>query len=195
MLSTRKTPCLSKVESEFVVSSNHGCSDSSDSRSKSLGWSTYTLVGLWETGIGGELDNVATSAVLVEENASSNNLDGFTSSAMSSGHFLVHLGDSSAKGVVSVLLVHVDCTSSGQVTEEDSVVPDASGFLLEDLAGGDDLSLDLSDLVLTLHVIPELGTSNDWVAFKHSHSVQSWVWVSFAGQGTAHDVELSNLNQ
>mgnify|MGYP007086836995 FL=1 len=76
-------------------------------------------------------------------------------SAMSTGHLHVHLGDGTAERHVSVLLVHVDGISTGEVTEDDTVVADSASLLLEDLAGGDDFTLNLADLVLSLHVIPE----------------------------------------
>lgn len=94
---------------------------------------------------------------------------------MSSSHLQVHLGNCTIEGAVSVLLVHVDGTSSSQISQENSVVSDASSLLFEDLAGGDDLSLNLSNLVLALHVIPEFGTSQYGVTLKHTHSVKSWV--------------------
>ena len=112
---------------------------------------------------------------------------------MSSSHLHVHLGDSSAEGGVSVLLVHVNGTGSGQVSQENSDVFDGSGFLLEDLAGGDDFTLNLSDLVLALHVVPELGASQDGIAFENTHSVKLWVWIAFAWESAADNVELSNL--
>jgi len=77
--------------------------------------------------------------------------------AVTTRHLQVHLGDSSAERRVSVLLVHVHSTSAGEVTENDTVVSDGSGLLLKNLAGGDDLTLNLSDLVLPLHMVPELG--------------------------------------
>lgn len=52
---------------------------------------------------------------------------------MSTGHLHVELGDSSAKGSVSVLLVHVDNDGSSQVTNDESVGSDAGCLLLEDL--------------------------------------------------------------
>ena len=54
---------------------------------------------------------------------------------MTTSHLHVHLGDGSAKGSISVLLVHVNGTSAGEVAEDNAVVPDASGLSLEDLAG------------------------------------------------------------
>jgi hypothetical protein len=42
------------------------------------------------------------------------------------------------------------------VSENNAVVLDVIGILLEDLASGNDFALNLADLVLTLHVVPEL---------------------------------------
>ncbi len=90
---------------------------------------------------------------------------------------LTHLGNSASKGGVSVFLVHVDCFSSGQVSEDDTVVLDDTGVLLVDLLNRDDFSLDLSDFVLSLHVVPELGLSKDGVLSENSHSVESRIRV------------------
>ena len=90
---------------------------------------------------------------------------------------LTHLGNSSSKGGVSEFLVHVDCFSSGQVSEDDAVVLDDTSVLLVDFLHRDDLALDLSDFVLSLHVVPELRLSKDWVLAEHSHSVESRVRV------------------
>lgn len=114
---------------------------------------------------------------------------------MSSGHLHVHLGDGSVEGSVSVLLVHVNDIISGQISQENSVVSDGSALLLEDLAGGDDFTLNLSDLVLSLHVVPELGTSQNSVTLENSHSVKLWVWGILSWEGTSHNVELSNLEK
>lgn len=177
-----------------ACSSNHGWSDGPNSDIEALRWSTDTLVGLWEPDVvSSELSNVVASELTVIEHAGSDNLDGFSSGAMSSGHLHIHLRDGSAKSVVSVLLVHVNSSCSSQVSKENAVVSEAGRLLLEDFTGGDDFALDLSDLVLALHVVPELGASNDSVAFEHTHSVKLWVRVSFGGQGTTHNVELSNL--
>ena len=55
---------------------------------------------------------------------------------MSSSQLHVHLGDGSAKSSVSVLFVHVDDDGACQISEHDSVVLDAAGFLFEDLQTG-----------------------------------------------------------
>lgn len=90
---------------------------------------------------------------------------------------LTHLGNSASEGGVSEFLVHVDCFSSGQVSEDNAVVLNDTGVLLVDLLNRDDLTLDLSDLVLSLHVVPELGLSKNWVSSEHSHSVEGGIRV------------------
>lgn len=46
---------------------------------------------------------------------------------------LTHLGNSASEGGVSEFLVHVDCFSSGQVSQNDAVVLDDASVLLVDL--------------------------------------------------------------
>ena len=62
------------------------------------------------------------------------NVNGITSGTVSTGHLTVHLGDSAAKGVCSVFLVHVHDIGSSSVLQDDTVVLDGRGLLLEDLA-------------------------------------------------------------
>ena len=106
---------------------------------------------------------------------------------------LTHLGNSSSESCVSVFLVHVDCFSSGQVSENDSVVLDDASVLLVDLLDRDDFTLDLSDLVLSLHVVPELRLSKDGVLGENSHSVESRVRILLTWETSANNEELSNL--
>ena len=105
----------------------------------------------------------------------------------------VKLTNGAAEGVGSVFLVHVDGVGTGQVSEVDAVVLDVVGILLEDLAGGDDLALDLADLVLALHVVPELRPGEDGVTGEHAHSEELGVRVLLCGKGSAYDVELLDV--
>jgi len=82
----------------------------------------------------------SSDGVLVWLNDSLDNVDGISSGTVSSSHFTVHLGDGSAKSVVSVLLVHVDDTGSSKISKHDSVILDRVGFSLEDLTNRDNLS-------------------------------------------------------
>ena len=119
-----------------------------------------------------ELSNLRTSHVLVFHNGGPDDLDGIESGRMATRHLHVHLGDGTAEGNISVLLVHVDGISAGKVAQEDAVVADGADLLLEDLGRGDDLTLDLANLVLSLHVVPELGASKNGIAGENTHAVK-----------------------
>ena len=130
---------------------------------------------------------------MIRKYASSDDLDGFGSSTVSTTHFHVHLGHCSVQSRVSVFFVHVHGDSSSQVSKEDSVVLDSTSFFLEDLASGNNLTLDLSNLVLSLHKVPELGSGEHGISSKHTHSVESWLGVLLGWQSSSDDKELFNL--
>lgn len=120
----------------------------------------------------GHLNVCCASEVLVINNAGFDNLDGFSTSTVTTAHLRVHLGHGTAERGIAVLFVHVNGEGTGEITENDAVVLDSSGVLLVDLAGGNDLTLHFTDLVLSLHVVPELGTSEDSITGKHTDSVK-----------------------
>ena len=49
--------------------------------------------------------------------------------------------------------------------------------------------------MLSLHVVPELGSGEDSVSVEHSHAVELGLWDLGSGQGTTHNIELSQLRQ
>ena len=124
-----------------------------------------------------------------------NDEDVLSLGTMSTSHLVVHLGNSSAESIVSVLLIHVHHTGSRKILEYDSVVLNCIGFALEDLADRHDLTLTLSDLVLTLHFVPELGSGNDGVLSKNSNSIACWVLVSFRWGLSANNPVLAHLDE
>ena len=134
------------------------------------------------------------SEVLAFDNASFDNLDGFGTSAVATAHLRVHLGHGTAERGIAVLLVHVNGEGTGEITENDAVVLDSASVLLVDLAGGNDLTLHFADLVLSLHVVPELGTGEDSVTGKNADSVKLGLGFLFAGKSATNNVELFNLN-
>ncbi len=167
----------------------------SDSAADGLEGSALESVRFWESDVlRGVLTDLFAADLRVVQNAGADDLDRVLSGAMATGHLHVHLGDGSAQGGVSVLLVHVNGTCAGQVTEDDAVVSDSASLLLKDFARGDDFTLNLANLVLSLHVVPELGPGEDGVPLEDTHSVEGRVWVLLGGEGTTHDVELSQLN-
>ena len=63
------------------------------------------------------------------------------------------------------------------------------------LAGLNDLTLDLSDLMLSLHVVPELGSGEHGITRENTHAVKFGIRIILAGESSSDDEELSHLNQ
>lgn len=171
-------------------------SDGSDSAVDGLVGGALESVRFWEFNVLASIlaDLLALHATVVQH-ARPDDLNRVLSSRVTTSHLHVHLGNGTAEGDVSVLLVHVDGIGTGQVSQHDAVVTDGAGLLLEDLASGDDFTLDLADLVLALHVVPELGAGEDGVALEDAHAVQGRVGGLLSGQGSSHNVKLSQLQQ
>lgn len=184
-----------KLGGDQSLSCSHkGGSIGLEDGSKGLGRGALTSIGDGEThALVGETNLVDSSELGVLQHGGTDDLDGLSSAGVLTGEVNVELGDSVAKSVGSEFLVHVDGVGTGQVSEKDAVVLDVVGILLEDLAGGDDLTLDLADLVLTLHVVPELGPGEDLVACEHAHSEKLGVGHLISWQSSADDVKLSDL--
>ena len=140
-----------------------------------------------------KLLNLSTFDAVVGDDARSDDLDRVVGGTMSTGHLHVHLADGSAEGHVSVLLVHVNSIGTGEVTQNNAIVPDCARLLLEDFACGDDFTLNLANLMLSLHVIPELGASDHSVLLEHSHSVELGIGVLRSCKSSSHNKELSHL--
>ena len=168
----------------------------SDSAADGLEGSALKSVRFWESDVlRGVLADLFAADLRVVQDAGTDDLDGVLSGAMATGHLHVHLRDGTAEGHISVLLVHVNGTRAGQVAKNDTVVPDSASLLLEDLTGGDDFTLNFANLVLSLHVVPELGPGKNGVPLEDTHSVEGRVRVRLRGEGTTHDVELSQLSK
>ena len=79
----------------------------------------------WESKIGlVELSGGLSDDVFVWDDHGLDDVDGLTSGAVSTSHFTVHLRHGSAEGSISILLVHVHISTSGLVSQHDSVVLD-----------------------------------------------------------------------
>ena len=186
--------CMYYVRTK-CVHSNEGGLRGREGGSEGLGGGALAAVRLGEAhALLGVLRHAGTLDIGVSNHARPDDLDGFGAGRVATAHLHVHLGDGTAQGGVSVLLVHVDGVGAGQVTKVDTVVLDAAGLLLEDLAHGDDLTLDLSHLVLSLHVVPELALGEHVVTGEHAHSVQGGVGLLLGRKAAAHNVELPDLN-
>ena len=105
---------------------------------------------------GSELDGGGSLELRVGDNGGLDDVDSLRPGGVSAGHLVVELADSANERVSSELLVHVDVTLPGLVSQDDAVVLDGVGLSLKDLRHGHDLSLSSPDLVLPLHLVPEL---------------------------------------
>ena len=167
-----------------MSSRSYDCSDQNRSRggkSSCHGGCWCSLVGseLWVSEVSSdELSSGFSENLVVWLDNGLDDMDVISSGTMSTGHFTVHHWDGTAEGVVSVFLVHVYDTSGSKIFEHNTVVLDGVGFSLEDLGGTDDFTLALSDFVLSLHFIPELGSSKDHVLCEDSDSEACWLFVS-----------------
>jgi len=176
--------------------SDEGGSVGLESGLVSLSGSTLPLVDLGELNVLlGHLDDVGATELGVGHNAGADDLDGLSTGRVAAGHLGVQLGHSTAEGDVTELLVHVNGDSAGEVTEHDTVVLDAVSALLVDLAGRDDFTLDLADLVLSLHVVPELGASKNGVTGENADSVQLGLGDLLGGESATNNVELFDLQK
>lgn len=175
------------------------CSDldwswSSECSFVGMSWCSLDVSNLWILQACWSILNGSCShGLVVWLNDGLNDMDSIASSTVSSSHFTIHLGDGSAKSDISIFFVHVDDTSSCKISKHDSVVLDRVWFSLEDLTHRDDFTLSSSDLVLSLHVVPELGPSNNSVLGKDSDSIASWLWFSFTWNFSTNDPVLVDL--
>ena len=78
------------------------------------------------------LEGLLSSQILVCDNGSLDDVDGISSSTVSTSDLVVQLSNGSAERVVSVFLVHVDNIISGLVLHDDTVVSDGVGVSLVD---------------------------------------------------------------
>ena len=178
MCTGRRAAHWSSLDSRLLVSNSDNLSEKSGSVGlegslDSVGRSSLDGSGLGESDVVlSELDGLLTDGISIGDDGGLDDLEGLSSSGVTTTHFHVELGDGSAEGHVSEFLVHVNGGGTGVVSEEDAVVSHDTGSLLEDLAGRDDLSLDSSDLVLSLHVVPVLGSGKDLVSGEDADSVE-----------------------
>lgn len=188
-----------------LTCSEEGWSVSLEGGSVCWDWCALSSVGLWESVLTVDEGNGAltsegwhvglnTGHGELINHFSSDDLHGLGTAGVLTSQIDVELRDSVAEGVGSVFLVHVDGISTGEVSEEDTVVLDAASVLLEDLGGGHDFTLALSNLVLALHEIPELRSSEDLVPGEHTHAVKLWLWNLISWQSSSNNIELSHLH-
>jgi len=138
----------------------------------------------------GVLHTIGTLQVLVRNNTGTDNLNGSGTSAVSSGHFIVELRDGSSELHVPEFAVHVMGTRTGGITQPDSKILDKASVLLADFDTVKDFTGSLLHLTELVHVVPELGLSNDSVWGKDDHAVGLWVRVFLSGSLSADHLVL-----
>ena len=85
---------------------------------------------------------------------------------MVTGHFHMELTDCAGKGNISELFVHIVDTSSGLISENDSIGFDMVGSAFENLIDGENLSLSRLGLELSSEMVPKFGFGNNLVGGK-----------------------------
>jgi len=131
--------------------------------------------------------------VLLVDDHGLKDVDILSAGTMSAGHLVVDEGDGVVEGVGSHLSVHVDDSSAGKVLEHDSVELDGVGLALVDLANRNDLSLAFSNLILSLHFVPELGPGDHDVLGEDSNSIAGGLGSSLRWEFPSHNPVLSDL--
>ena len=102
-----------------------------------------------------ELNGVGALAVAISDGSGSDDLEVASSSAVSSGHFSVHLSNSSVEGGITVLLVHVVDTRARVITNPYSKVFNLVGLSLVNLLKREDFTSGRLGLAQRSHVVPE----------------------------------------
>lgn len=138
----------------------------------------------------GKLHTIDTFQVLSADGGCSDNLDGSWASAVTTGHFIIQLRDSSSQRNVSEFAVHIVGTRTGGITKPDTVVLDNSVILFNNLHNVQDFTRGLLHLSELMHVIPELGLGDDCVGGKDDHPVSFRVWDISSRGLAAHNLKL-----
>lgn len=90
--------------------------------------------------------------------AGSHDLNRRLANSVTRRQFSVHLLNGAAQSQITVLLVHIVCSTTGVVTELHSEILDVVGVLFEDLMNFADLSVGFFDPLQKGHVVPKSGT-------------------------------------
>ena len=141
------------------------------------------------------LVGVVSSDIAVSDDGSLDDLDVAGHSSVSTSHIVVHLTDSTGEGEVSVLLVHIVSTASASVAQPDGEVLHLGGALLEDLSDIKDLTTGSLGLSQRLHVVPELGLSNNLIASEDLHSEDLGARILGGGSSTTNQLVEVHLRR
>ena len=137
---------------------------------------------------------IGASQVGVVDRGGANDLDGPGAGAVPSGHFVVELRDGARQFHVSELAVHVVRARARRITQPNAVILDRAHVLFEELDAIEDFARRLFHLAKLVHVIPELGFSNDLVGSEDDHSVSFGVGMILCGGLATDHLETTQLS-
>jgi len=137
-----------------------------------------------------ELLGVGTLAGSERNSGSPNDADLGKANAVPGGHLVVHLGNSTVEGEVTVLLVHVVVTSATLVTNPNAVVLDSVGALLENLVNGKNLAVSLLHPPKLPQEVPELALGLNAVLSPDLHTIDSRSGLLLSGQVATNNLVL-----
>ena len=137
------------------------------------------------------LGSSCSSDIFILNDCSLDDTDGVVTGRVTTRHLLEHLRYSSTEGGVTVLFVHVDRTSATQILKYDTIVLYWVHLLLKDLRNLYDFTLNSSDLVLSLHLIPKHWTSEYFIFGEHANTVAHWLWFWITGGFSTDNPELT----
>lgn len=157
--------------------------------------SVSLVAGSWDGPEDGELNIVvseevrfgSSDVVFLAKNSGSDDGDGVSGGSVVTSHFHMKLTDSTVKGDVSVLFIHVVDSSSGLISEDDAESFDVVGSFFVDFVDGEDLALSSLGLELPSKVIPEFRFSNDFVGSEKSQSIDFGVRFLFSRNFSTED--------
>jgi hypothetical protein len=131
----------------------------------------------------------------VADDRSLDDLDVASHSSMSPSHVIVHLTDGTSEGDIPVFLVHIVSTTSASVAQPDGEVLDLSRVFIEDLSNIKHFTASWLSLSERLHIVPELGLSDDLIAGEYLHSVDLRAWVLRSRGGTTNELVQVHLDK
>ena len=133
---------------------------------------------------------VVTLQIFVSNNGCSDDSNGTRSGAVTTGHFIVQLAHSPCELNITEFAVHVVSSRTGIVTQPDSVVFDSVGVLFDQFNAVQNFTCGLLHLTELVHVVPELGFSNNTIWCEDDHAISLRVGVFLGGHVAADHLEL-----
>ena len=138
-----------------------------------------------------ELSDVWSLALRCLDGSCLNDRDGTMSCTVSTAHLLVHLFYGAIKSGIPVLFISVMDTSTGVVSNPNSVILNGRWILLENLVHCKNLTIGLLHTTKLSQKVPELRLSLDLISSPHLHSVNLWILILLSWDVTSNNLELT----